>query len=216
MAVNVCAMDRAGEAQNLDLLTNAETTAATDVELMTRVGRGDREALAAIYDRHAGRLMALSRRILRDGAQAEDLVHDVFVEAWHHAHEFDVRRGSVRAWLTTRTRSRALDRLGYRERSARVLSVVSGASPETDGQNRASAEDQYDAAVLRGSLIDLPPELAQVIDGAYYEGMSAAALAERLGIPIGTVKSRLARAVAQLRERLAGPSSMNTVDRGEA
>ena len=91
-----------------------------DAALMAALVRGDREALATLYDRHAALLLALATRLLRDRAQAEELLHDVFLEAWHHARDFDPTRGSVRAWLVTRMRSRSLDRRGKVQRTTRV------------------------------------------------------------------------------------------------
>src|SRR5688500_11434601 len=81
-----------------------------DNALVAALTRGDKTALALIYDRHAGLLLALGMRILSDRTLAEDVLHDVFLEAWHHAADFDPARGTVRAWLVTRMRSRALDR----------------------------------------------------------------------------------------------------------
>ena len=176
-----------------------------EATLVADVVAGNREALATLYDRHAGRLGALCARILGDAAQAEDLVHDVFVEAWHHAHEFDPRRGTVRAWLTTRARSRALDRVGHRTRGAQAVALA-GAETATATAGDREFEGRHDAAVLRHSLAGLPSELAEVIEGAYYDGMSATDLADRFAIPVGTVKSRLARALAHLRKQLAAPA----------
>lgn len=180
-----------------------------EATLVADVVAGNREALATLYDRHAGRLGALCARILGDAAQAQDLVHDVFVEAWHHAHEFDPRRGTVRAWLTTRARSRALDRVGHRTRGARAVALA-GAETATATATAGDSEfeGRHDAAVLRHSLAGLPSELAQVIEGAYYDGMSATDLADRFAIPVGTVKSRLARALAHLRKQLAVSAPM--------
>lgn len=174
--------------------------------LVAAVVRGERDALAVLYDRHAGRLTALATRILGDVAQAEDVVHDVFVEAWHHAHEFDAERGTARAWLTIRARSRALDRLGHRERGVRVASRVGAEAAAWTAADR-DAEGRHDAQVLRSSILGLPGELADMIEGAYYHGMSATELADRFAIPVGTVKSRLARALAQLRQQLVSPTA---------
>jgi RNA polymerase sigma-70 factor, ECF subfamily len=180
----------------------APSTEAEEARLIALVVAGDREALATLYDLHAGRLAALISRILGDAVQAEDVVHDVFVEAWHHAHDFDPARGTVRAWLTTRARSRALDKIGHRERGARVSALVSEQAPRTSAGER-ELEGRHDAGILHKSLGHLPPELVDLIEGAYFEGLSATTLAERFSIPVGTVKSRLARAIALLREKLA-------------
>lgn len=200
--------------QRVAVTTASNSRLADDVDearLVSAVVAGDREALALLYDRHAGRLAGLVTRILGDAAQAEDLVHDVFVEAWHHAHEFDPDRGTVRAWLTTRARSRALDRIGHRERGARVAALVKGETPRALADERV-LESGHDAGILRGVLGHLPAELVAVIEGAYFDGLSASDLAERFSIPVGTVKSRLARAIGMLREQLVplGPGGGET------
>lgn len=171
-----------------------------DADLMTALVRGDREALAALYDRHAGLLLALAVRILQDRAQSEELLHDVFLEAWHHARDFDPSRGTVCAWLVTRTRSRALDRRAARARQARVAEQAAR-EPGRDQQPDAGAS--LDVERLRGQVARLPGELISVLQLAYFEGLSSSEIAGRLSIPVGTVKSRMARALAALREQLA-------------
>jgi RNA polymerase sigma-70 factor (ECF subfamily) len=173
---------------------------AEDARLMVLVVRGDRGALAGLYDRHAPVMLALGTRILGDRTLAEDVVHDVFIEAWHHAREFDASRGSVRAWLVTRMRSRALDRRGKVQRTARVAeSAARESAPATPAGEGIAGTDRER---VRKGVAGLPEELGTIVDFAYFEGMSASQIAERLGLPIGTVKSRLARAIATLREQL--------------
>ncbi|HVV53669.1 MAG TPA: sigma-70 family RNA polymerase sigma factor [Polyangia bacterium] len=169
---------------------------------MTAVAGGDRRALAALYDLHAPVLLGICRRMLGDPAAAEDLLHDVFVEVWHHAADYAPSRGSVLVWLTVRTRSRALDRLGRQKRHTRVLERL---GDETTEIGPAPAATLVDGARLRALLARLPPELIAVLDLAYFEGLSAAEIGARSGIPIGTVKSRLARAIALLREAIDLP-----------
>jgi RNA polymerase sigma-70 factor (ECF subfamily) len=174
-----------------------------EVELMGAIAAGDRAALAALYDLHAPIVMSLAKRMLRDPAAAEDLAHDVFVEVWQHAAEFDRARGSVRAWIVVRTRSRALDRLGRAARDARTVDRVAidvEGDAATPGVHTA-----VDGERVRGLLGALPDELRAVLDLAYFEGLSASESAARLAVPIGTVKSRLARALDHLRRALAGP-----------
>jgi RNA polymerase sigma-70 factor (ECF subfamily) len=169
-----------------------------DAQLVAAVVKGERAALATLYDRHAPLLLALGTRVLGDRAQAEDVLHDVFLEAWHQARQFDPARGSVRAWLVTRMRSRALDRLGKVSRAARLAESAARerGGPASDGIAAADRER------VRQGVAGLSEELLAVIDLAYFDGLSSSEIAERLGIPMGTVKSRLARAIATLRQRL--------------
>jgi RNA polymerase sigma-70 factor (ECF subfamily) len=170
-----------------------------DAELMEAVVRGEREALATLYDRHAGLLLALAVRILHDRAQAEDLVHDVFLEAWHHARDFEPSRGTVRAWLVTRARSRALDRRAATERQVRVAEQSAAASAEAV---EPTPETRIGDELVRRQVSALAPELIRVLELAYFEGLSSSEIAQRISVPIGTVKSRMARAMAALRERM--------------
>jgi RNA polymerase sigma-70 factor (ECF subfamily) len=171
--------------------------------LVAAIASGDRAALASLYDLHAPIVMGLAKRMLRDAAAAEDLVHDVFLEVWLHAAEFDAARGSVRTWLLVRARSRALDRLGRSSRDARAVDRIA-----LEGEGDAatpSAHAALDGARVRGLLVELPHELRAVLDLAYFEGLSATEAAQRLGIPTGTVKSRLARALDHLRRAMTRP-----------
>jgi RNA polymerase sigma-70 factor, ECF subfamily len=170
-----------------------------DNALVAALTRGDKTALALIYDRHAGLLLALGMRILSDRTLAEDVLHDVFLEAWHHAADFDPARGTVRAWLVTRMRSRALDRRASAVRQRRLAEEM-----KVEGEGApAAAEASGDTERVRTQIAGLAPELSTVIEMAYFEGLSSSEIALRLGIPIGTVKSRTARALASLREGLA-------------
>jgi RNA polymerase sigma-70 factor (ECF subfamily) len=165
------------------------------------MARGDAGALGQLYDRHAPSMLALTERIVGRAAEAEDLVHDIFLEAWRRAADYDEARGSVRAWLLLRTRSRAIDH----QKSARVSRRAGGAAGAwlenlVDPASEPSlAPDQ---ARIRRVLLTLPLEQKTVLVLGYFEGLSSSEIAERLGIPIGTVKSRVAAALSQLRQAL--------------
>src|SRR4051812_2225254 len=103
-----------------------ETASASDAELMLRAGQGDVDAFAEIYDRHASLLLALASRMLRSSNEAQDLVHDVLIEAWQAARDYDAEQASMRTWLLIRLRSRALDRIG---RSARYAAIRNALQP---------------------------------------------------------------------------------------
>jgi RNA polymerase sigma-70 factor, ECF subfamily len=171
-----------------------------EAALVAAMAAGDKEALGALYDLHAPLLMGIAKRMLGNQAAAEDLLHDVFLEVWHHAAEYTPARGAVRAWLIVRTRSRALDRLGRSVRDARVVERVVAESAEVATHPRAA--NAVDGARVRRLIRGLPEELMAVLDLAYFEGLSSTEIAARLDLAVGTVKSRMARALGCLRDAL--------------
>lgn len=172
-----------------------------EAALVGEIAGGDQDALGALYDLHAPTLLGLAKRMLGSQAAAEDLLHDVFLEVWHHAAEYSAERGTVRAWLIVRVRSRALDRLGRRAREARMVERV---TTESEGAAATSPPGALalDGARVRRLVRGLPEELLAVLDLAYFEGLSSSEIAGRLDLAVGTVKSRMARALGQLRDAL--------------
>jgi RNA polymerase sigma-70 factor, ECF subfamily len=171
-----------------------------DEALIMAIVAGDRGALARLYDRYAPLLLAVGQRMLRNRREAEDLVQDVFLEAWRRAADYNRARGSVRAWLLVRLRSRALDRL--RAASGSPVSQVSPArleEPAAQGEDPSLAPDR---AAVRRALETLSSEQRAVLELGYFEGLSSSEIALRTGAPIGTVKSRVATALARLRAGL--------------
>lgn len=169
--------------------------------MVRRSANGDRNALAKLYDRHAPILSALVRQILGPRGDAEDLVHDVFLEAWRHAGEYDPKRASVRTWFVMRARSRAIDLL----RSARVSRAADGGlerAGEDADAGRAlleATELAPDRARIHEALATLPDEQRTVLLLGYFKGMSCSEIADHVGIPVGTVKSRTIAALSKLR-----------------
>jgi RNA polymerase sigma-70 factor (ECF subfamily) len=165
-----------------------------DAPLVLAMARGDKEALAELYDRYAFQLMGLAIRIVRDRREAEDLLHDVFLEVWKSAKDFDPKRGRVRTWLTIRMRSRALDL----QKSARVSRNAGDDALDrmVESTDTSGAPDRDRVRRLLG---DLPPDQRAVLELAYFEGLSCSEIATKLDVPIGTVKSRVAAALAKLR-----------------
>lgn len=163
---------------------------------------GDQTALASLYDRHADAMLAVAFRILRNRRDAEDLLHDVFLEAWRRSSSYDARRGSVRGWLLLRVRSRSIDRLRQLSTS-RQHAMASAAHPEDTLVPRHAAPDRRaDHVRANRALETLPDEQRIVMELAYFEGLTCREVALRCGIPIGTVKSRMSTAVAKLRRKL--------------
>jgi RNA polymerase sigma-70 factor, ECF subfamily len=170
----------------------------SDPELVERMVRGDRSAVALLYERHKLPLFALARGMLRSAAEAEDLLHDVFLEAWRRCADYSVERGSVRAWLVLRTRSRALDRIKAAGR--RPAADRAGVSGEPTAAH--APVETIDQGRLRQLLAQMPEAQQQVVLLGYFEGLSSAEISERLQIPIGTVKSRTRAALESLRDVL--------------
>ncbi len=170
-----------------------------DRALVAAVTAGDRQALARLYDRYAPVLMAVGLRVLGVRGEAEDLVHDVFLEAWQRARSYDPARGSVRTWLLVRLRSRALDRFRARNRSK----LSPPAPPEDERPVRGEdPELAPDRAAVRRALQTLSTEQRVVLELGYFQGLSSSEIALHIGVPIGTVKSRAAHGLARLRAGL--------------
>jgi len=163
--------------------------------LLRRIAEGDAEALGQLYDLYAGIVNALALRILRDAAEAEDVVQEVFVQAWRQGARFDPQRGRPEAWLFTMARTRALDRL--RRRLARR-------EAGEDGLPAGAAAPAPEAALsVRTALAALSADQRQAVELAYYEGLTQTEIARQLGEPLGTVKTRIRTAMMRLREALA-------------
>lgn len=164
----------------------------SDATLVAYMTAGDRSAVAALYARHARPLLALARSMLETREEAEDLIHDVFLEAWRCSGAYSEQRGTVRAWLFMRARSRALDRMKSAHRSRTALA-------ESSSEREAWPSD---SSWLPELLSRMPECQRQVIMLGYFEGLSTVEIAERLGIPPGTVKSRTRAALSRLRDVL--------------
>ena len=175
-----------------------------DPELVFRMARGDQAALGALYERHAGRILALLLRILGERSEAEDLLHDVFLEAWRHAGDYSTARGTVSAWLVLRARSRAIDR---RRSAPRARSVpLEGSDLPERGDPAADPGRIHDQKRLGDLFSVMSAEEQEVILLGYFEGLSSTEIAARIGKPVGTVKSRTRSALEKLRGAL-GPEA---------
>jgi RNA polymerase sigma-70 factor, ECF subfamily len=180
------------------------TVEISDASLVARMVEGDRGAIATLYERHVACLLALAQTLLRDRREAEDLIHDVFLEAWRHCADYSADRGTVRTWLSIRTRSRALDRLKAarpRQTESADLERIEGVRSASEAEGHAMLGDQHR---LRQTLSQMPEAQQEVILLGYFEGLSTTEMASRLGIPAGTVKSRTRAALSTLRSLLSG------------
>lgn len=187
-----------------------ELRTTSDHALVARMAGGDERATQVLVDRHGGVLFALAQSILHERADAEEVTADAFLQAWRTAASFDPARASVIAWLAMITRSRALDLLRARTRGGRTLArAESNARGEEPGFARLedSPDRSCEAAeakrLVDAALRELPEEQRAVIELAYLGGLSQSEIAARLGVPLGTVKTRTLLGMRRLRECLS-------------
>jgi RNA polymerase sigma-70 factor (ECF subfamily) len=170
-----------------------------DHQLLVRIARGEVTALRALYDDHAPRAMAIAMRVLRNEAEAEDVVQETFLEVWRRAAQYDHRRGGAAAWLVTIARSRAIDRLRSTGTSSRAIEAATGTlEPTPDLLPSEQAERRSDELRVAAALAELPAEQRQTIELAYFEGLSQSEIAKKTGSPLGTVKMRVKLAMTKL------------------
>lgn len=156
-----------------------------------------------LYDRYGGIAYGLAYRITSDGTAAEDVVQDAFVSIWKQAPRFDPARGQVRSWLLTIVHHKAVDAVRRRaNRAERALPEGPDEAIATTGQPESLAEWMMEAEAVRDAVRQIPDEQRQTIEMAYFAGMTHVEIAERMGVPLGTVKSRLRIGIEKMREYL--------------
>jgi len=188
---------------------SAPAQSAADRRLLDRVIGGDAQALRSIYDRCSARAFGIAQQILRARPDAEEILQETFLEVWKRAREFDPARGSVEGWVVTIARSRSIDRLRARGAAARAResdpssSMSQAAPPPLEAAERREARERVAAA-----LKALPVEQRQVLELAYFEGLSQSEIAARLAEPLGTVKTRVRLGMEKLAGLLAEPEAL--------
>ncbi len=177
-----------------------------DRRCLERLAARDSGALAELYDRYSDLLYSLAARIVGAGADAEEVLQDTWMQAWRTAATYDPARGAVGAWLVTIARSRALDRvrsLGSRRRAETAAAEEAATEPAPQAPDPATG---YARRMLKkdvtAALTALAPQQRQVVELAYFEGLSQTEIAARLDAPLGTVKSWTRQALLKLRERV--------------
>jgi RNA polymerase sigma-70 factor, ECF subfamily len=177
-------------------------------ELSTLVGdmcRGDRQALETLYEATVGKLFALATAILRHAEDAEEVVCETYAQAWETAARFDPARASVTGWLLMMCRSRALDLLRKRRARGESFDIagLDGVAEDLPRPDELLALMQANSRV-HAALSILTPERRQLVSLAFLRDLTHQEIAETTGMPLGTVKSHLRRALSQLREHLEG------------
>jgi RNA polymerase sigma-70 factor (ECF subfamily) len=187
-----------------------EAERLADEELMPLIGAKDAEAFAVLFDRHGGAAYSLAYRIVGERGAAEDVTQEAFISVWRSGARFDRARGSVRAWLLSIVRNRAIDLLRAGAGRAPRLNFDDEAILEqrpAEEQTEEEALRHETASEIRGVLEELPGEQSKVIELAYFGGFSQSEIAGMLGLPLGTVKGRMRLGLKRIRNELAeGPA----------
>ena len=179
----------------------------SDEQLVALVEKGERNALEALYDRHARAVFSLAAYLLRDARRAEDVTQEVFLSLWRYASSYRVERGKVYTWLMSIAHHRSIDELRRDRRDAGMLQRVAQEVREDNPAPWDEAEE-YVARSVRGAAVrrameSLPPEQRKAVVLAYFHGMTQAEIAQALQQPLGTIKTRIRLAAQKLRKTLA-------------
>jgi RNA polymerase sigma-70 factor (ECF subfamily) len=172
-----------------------------DTQLISKVADGDQRAFLALYDRYSSRVYSLALQMMRDRMMAEEVVQDTFLKLWSRAGQYLTERGSLLIWLLTIARRTALDRLRLESRRPTLSNetdpeLVWELTPEPES---TSEEARWHSLYL--AVQSLPEDQRNVIELAYYQGMSQSEIADTLDLPLGTVKTRLRTGMDRLRHR---------------
>lgn len=177
-----------------------------DEELMPLIGERDPEAFEVFYDRHGGVAYSLAYRIVGEKAAAEDVTQEAFISIWRSGARFDRARGSVRSWMLSIVRNRAIDALRSRAGKAPKLAFDDDAVLEQRPSEELTDDEamrRETAGEIRGALGELPGEQSKVIELAYFGGFSQSEISRMLGVPLGTVKGRMRLGLEKIRGELA-------------
>jgi len=177
-----------------------------DEELMPLIAAKDPEAFEVFYDRHGGVAYSLAYRIAGERAAAEDVTQEAFISLWRSGARFDPTRGSVRSWMLSIVRNRAIDHLRSRAGKAPKLAFDDDAILEQRPSGELTEDEalrRETASEVRSALGELPGEQSKVIELAYFGGFSHSEIARMLGVPLGTVKGRMRLGLEKIRGELA-------------
>jgi RNA polymerase sigma-70 factor, ECF subfamily len=174
------------------------------LELIARVQRGDQAAFAELYDAISPVVFGAVTRVLRDPAMSEEVAQEVFVELWTTASRFDRSRAGVTTWAVTIARRRAIDRVRKEQSQRNRISELAQRRPDVEALTDDTVVSSIEAERVSRALSELPTDQREIIELAFIEGLSHSAIAERLGLPLGTVKGRVRGGLQRLSGRLGG------------
>ena len=178
---------------------------SADEDLLSAISDRDPQGIADLYDRYAGIALAMAQRVVGDRGIAEDVVQEAFLSVWKQAATFDRGRGSVRTWVLTVVRNRAVDRLRGNRSRVSLDRPIEGVEHELgipDVWNEVS--DNLDRAAIRRALNGIPGDQREAIEMAFFGGLTHVEISDQLGLPLGTVKGRMRIGLKKMRSLLEG------------
>jgi RNA polymerase sigma-70 factor (ECF subfamily) len=177
-----------------------------DADVIRRIRAGDRAAFLEFYDRYAPLLLSVAARVLGERREAEDVLQDVFTQIWHKSAGYDAQLGTLSSWAVTLTRNKAIDRVRASTRRRRLIEEIAISADQVEEAPAPSANEllygRERAERIRAALNELSSEQREVIELAFFAGLSQSEIATRLAQPLGTVKARIRRGMLRLREQL--------------
>jgi len=187
---------------------NEELESFDEIDLIRRIGDGDRQSFEQFYQRYSGIIFSTALRVLNDPTDAEDVTQDVFVMIWNKAGMYDSSRGKPLTWAVTMTRNKAIDRLRSLQRRFRLKEEAGKEAECGDVIHERRPVDEVDTAetnqLVRKAVDKLSLDQRQVIEMAYFKGLTQNEIADQLNEPLGTIKARIRRGMIKLR-KLVGP-----------
>ncbi len=196
---------------DVDADASVDLTKASDAELIARASEGDARALEILYDRYARVVYSFALRIVGDPSLAEELLQEAFFRAWQQGGAFRASRGSFITWLLSITHNLAIDELRKRRRRPQradnnTTEEAEQLLPEMPDESQDVEEEVWLASLrdrIADALASLPPAQREAIELAYFQGLTQREIAERLGEPLGTIKTRMRLGMQKLREQLS-------------
>ena len=177
----------------------ADTTAVpSDGVLVSAIASGDESAMGQLYDRYSAVVYSIALRVLGDAGMAEDLLQEIFIQLWRNPRAFDSDRGALAPWLVAVTRNRAIDWLRKRRPETPVADVALSFEPDLASKTEFARR----IGKIRAMLESMPTTQRDVLEMAYFEGMTHNEIAARTGQPLGTVKTRIRSGLLTLRTAL--------------
>ncbi len=189
------------------MISAEDSEQARDVNLLKRISQGDEKSFAQLYDRYSGLLFSMIFRILKDEKESEDVLQEAFMLIWDKSGVFDATVGKPSTWITALARNKSIDRLRSKQARLQVLDVaqteiIESLPTPSNPQDEIWREEK--AATVRAAMKELPQEQKEVLEMAYFGGMTQVEISQKIQEPLGTIKARIRRGILKLRDGLGG------------